>query len=161
MPLSPVYQDDGSVLVDGALLDNVPVKSMRTLKSGPNVVVNFGIDRVEGRSVDYAALPSRSQMLLQMINPFTRAHLPNAPSIATVLLRSLMVGRERLADTLEPDDLLVNPPLPPSIGVMDWDRHAELSTIAYDYTSRLIDEMCTNGHPLFAKTAHQTSDAHL
>jgi NTE family protein len=149
------------VLVDGALLDNVPVKSMRTLKTGPNVVVNFGIDRVEGKSVDYAALPSRRQMLLQMLNPFSRVTLPNAPNIATVLLRSLMVGRERLADTLEPDDLLVNPPLPHGIGVMDWDRHAELSAIAYDYTSRLIDEMGTNGHPFFARTAHQPCDAHL
>ena len=159
--LPPVYQEDGRVLVDGALLDNVPVKSMRTLKTGPNVVVNFGIDRVEGKFVDYAALPSRRQMLLQILNPFSRTHLPIAPSIATVLLRSLMVGRERLADTLEPDDLLVNPPLPQGIGVMDWDRHAELSAIAYDYTSRLIDEMWTNGHPLFAGTAHQPCDAHL
>ena len=148
--LPPVYYDDGRMLVDGALLDNVPVRSMRTLKCGPNVVVNFGAEAIKSEVVDYAALPSRSQMLLRLLNPFARAPLPNAPTLATVLQRSLMVGRERLADTLEPDDLLVVPPLPRDIGVMDWHRHAELSAIAYDYTAKLIDGLYASGQPIFA-----------
>ncbi len=53
-------------------------------------------------------LPSRGKLLLHMINP-SRKHLPRAPGVATVLLRSLMVGRERLADTLSADDLLISP----------------------------------------------------
>ena len=54
--LPPVYYDDGRMLVDGALLDNVPVRSMRTLKCGPNVVVNFDAEAVKSDVVDYAAL---------------------------------------------------------------------------------------------------------
>lgn len=149
--LPPVYQEDGSILVDGALLDNVPVKSMRALKSGPNVVVNFRTEDLKSVIVDYNALPSRGQMFWGLLNPFARRRLPNAPSLTTVLLRSLMVGRDQLADKVAQDDLLIIPPLPKDIGVMDWGRHAELSAIAYDYTSKLIDDLHAR-HPLLATT---------
>ncbi len=147
--LPPVYCEDGRVLVDGSLLDNVPVKSMRRLKSGPNVVIGLGSDEMRGDTVDYAALPSRGQLLRQMLNPFARRRLPNAPGVATVLLRSLMVRRERLSDALESDDLLITPPLPDDVSVMDWHRHAELAERAYDHTAKVIADQRARGHPLF------------
>jgi NTE family protein len=147
--LPPVYCEDGRVLVDGSLLDNVPVKSMRGLKRGPNVVVSLGSGEMRGDTVDYAALPSRGQMLRQMLNPFRRRHLPKAPGIATVLLRSLMVRRERPSDALEGDDLLITPPLPDDVSVMDWHRHAELADRAYDHTAKIIEAERAGGHPLF------------
>lgn len=147
--LPPVYYEDGRMLVDGSLLDNLPVKSMRMLKTGPNVVVNLRPEGVRSDIVDYAALPSRGQMLMQLLNPFSWGRPPRAPSVATVLLRSLMVRRERLADMLRSEDLLIAPPLPNDVGVMDWHRHTELSTRAYDYTAKLIDGLRASGHPLF------------
>jgi len=147
--LPPVYCEDGRVLVDGSLLDNVPVKSMRALKSGPNVVVNLRAEDVRSDIVDYAALPSRGQLLLQLLNPFSWGRLPQAPGVAAVLLRSLMVHRERLSDTLASEDLLIAPPLPDDIGVMDWHRHEELSACAYDYAVKLIAGLRASGHPLF------------
>ena len=36
--LPPYYTEDGQMLVDGAILDNVPIRTMHELKSGPNVV---------------------------------------------------------------------------------------------------------------------------
>ena len=147
--LPPVYCEDGRVLVDGSLLDNVPVKSMRALKSGPNVVIGLGSDEMRGDTVDYAALPSRGQLLRQMLNPFARRRLPRAPGVATVLLRSLMVRRERLSDSLERDDLLITPPLPDDVSVMDWHRHGELADRAYDHTAKVIADQRARGHPLF------------
>ena len=146
--LPPVYQADGRMLVDGSLLDNVPVKSMRTLKNGPNVVVNLRSEDIGSDIVDYAALPSRGRMLRQLLNPFAR-RLPRAPGVATVLLRSLMVHREHLSDTLNAEDLLVAPPLPEDVSVMDWHRHAELTARAYDHTAKLIEELRAAEHPLF------------
>ncbi|MGC2411039.1 MAG: cyclic nucleotide-binding and patatin-like phospholipase domain-containing protein [Methyloceanibacter sp.] len=145
--LPPVYHADGRMLVDGSLLDNVPVRSMRRLKSGPNVVVNLRSEDIRSGTVDYAALPSRGRMLRQLLNPFAR-RLPRAPGVATVLLRSLMVHRERLSDTLNAEDLLVAPPLPEDVNVMDWHRHAELTARAYDHTAKLIEGLRAAGHPL-------------
>jgi predicted acylesterase/phospholipase RssA len=30
------------MLVDGAVIDNIPLRSMKALKAGPNLVVHFG-----------------------------------------------------------------------------------------------------------------------
>jgi NTE family protein len=148
--LPPLYCEDGRMLVDGSLLDNVPVRSMRGLKNGPNVVVNLRSEELRTGIVNYDALPSRGRMLLHMLNPFGRSNrLPRAPSIATVLLRSLMVRRERLADALKPEDLLIAPPLPEDVGVMDWHRHAELTARAHDHTAKLLEDLRARGHPLF------------
>jgi NTE family protein len=148
--LPPVYYEDGRMLVDGSLLDNVPVKSMRKLKTGPNVVVNLRPEEMRSAIVDYAALPSRGQLVMQLLNPFAWGRLPRAPGVATVLLRSLMVRRERLSEALRSEDLLIAPPLPENINVMDWHRHEEISARAYDYTAKLIEGLRAGGHPLFA-----------
>ena len=47
--LPPVYTENGEMLVDGCLLDNVPVRVMQELKSGPNVVVSFDVPPRRGR----------------------------------------------------------------------------------------------------------------
>src|SRR6185295_8378686 len=44
--LPPYYTKDGHMLVDGALLDNVPVRVMHELKSGPNVVISFEVPKL-------------------------------------------------------------------------------------------------------------------
>jgi hypothetical protein len=113
------------------------------------VVIGLGSDEMRGDTVDYAALPSRGQLLRQMLNPFARRRLPRAPGVATVLLRSLMVRRERLSDSLERDDLLITPPLPGDVSVMDWHRHGELADRAYDHTAKVIADQRARGHPLF------------
>ena len=40
--LPPFYTPEGAMLVDGCLIDNVPLAQMHQLKSGPNLVVHFG-----------------------------------------------------------------------------------------------------------------------
>ncbi len=112
-------------------------------------MIGLKSDEMRGDTVDYAALPSRGQILRQMLSPFARRRLPDAPGVATVLLRSLMVHRERLSDSLERDDLLITPPLPDDASVMDWHRHAELAERAYDHTAKVIADQRARGHPLF------------
>lgn len=60
-----------------------------------------------------------------------------------------MVRRERLCDTLGAEDLVVTPPLPGDVSVMDWYRHAELAALAYDHTAKLIEDLRASGHRLF------------
>ena len=129
--LPPYYTEDGHMLVDGAILDNVPVRVMHELKSGPNIVVSFEVPKHEKFEVDYGALPGRRQLLKAMLNPLRRKTLPRAPGVGTVLMRSMMANRQDFERALRPDDLLLVPPVPPDIGVLDWHRHTELMDRAY------------------------------
>jgi NTE family protein len=129
--LPPFYTDDGHMLVDGAILDNVPVRVMHELKSGPNVVISFEVPKLKQFHVDYRALPGRGALLKAMINPIQRRALPKAPGLGTVLMRSLMANRQDFERRLRPEDTLLVPPFPPDMGILDWHRHTELMHASY------------------------------
>ena len=131
--LPPYYTKDGRMLVDGSVVSNVPVESMHRLKSGPNVVVSFTPPEGQRFDVDYAALPARNDLVWRTLNRFSSHTLPQAPSAATVLMRSLMADRNHYQRHLEAGDWLLVPPTPDNMGALDWRRHSELVQSAYRY----------------------------
>lgn len=137
--LPPVYTADGRMLVDGALLDNVPVRVMRELKSGPNVVVSFETPADQRFDVRYEDLPDRIGLLKALLNPFRRGRLPQAPGLAAVLMRALMANRADFAQHVGPGDLLLSPPIPADMGPLHWHRHRELARLAYAWTKAEIE----------------------
>jgi NTE family protein len=151
--LPPYYTDDGQMLVDGCLLDNVPIRTMRELKQGPNIIVAFEIPQLGRFDVDYRQLPSRGELLKRKLMPFYGPSLPAAPHIGTVLLRSLMANRQDFERYMRPDDLLLVPPLPPDMGVLDWHRHSELMQDAYAWARSRLGELREQGHPVLAQRA--------
>jgi NTE family protein len=148
--LPPYYTDDGQMLVDGAILDNVPIRIMHELKSGPNVVISFEVPKLHRFEVDYRSLPGRSTVLMAMINPFLRKTLPRAPGVGTVLMRAMMANRQSFERHLRSDDLLLVPPFPQDIGILDWHRHTELADRTYRWGMREIARLMTEGHPVLA-----------
>jgi NTE family protein len=155
--LPPVYTHDGEMLVDGCLLDNVPIRTMHQLKSGPNVVVSFDIPELQRFNVDYQALPSRAELIQMSINPFARHRLPEAPGLTTVLMRSLMANRHDFNRQLKPGDLLLVPPIPDDMGILDWHRHTELVEGAYRWGLEEMARLEETDHPL-AKRQARASD---
>ena len=144
--LPPFYTDEGHMLVDGCLLDNVPVRTMHDLKRGPNVVVSFLAPELERFAVSYRSLPARGALLRDTFNPFRRGLLPKAPGLGTVLLRSLMAGRKDFERHLKPDDLLLVPPMPAGMGPLDWHRHTELMDAACAWADAEIARLGPGGH---------------
>jgi predicted acylesterase/phospholipase RssA len=45
------------MLVDGGIVDNIPLASMKALKSGPNLVVHFGMPPARRHTVKYESIP--------------------------------------------------------------------------------------------------------
>ena len=148
--LPPYYTSDGQMLVDGAILDNVPIRVMHELKSGPNVVISFEVPKLHRFEVDYKSLPTRAALLKAVINPFMRHTLPPAPGVGTVLMRSMMANRQGFERRLRSDDLLLVPPFPQDMGILDWHRHTELMDRTYRWGMREIARLMTEGHPVLA-----------
>ncbi|MGN8548689.1 patatin-like phospholipase family protein [Bradyrhizobium sp. 13971] len=148
--LPPFYTRDGSMLVDGCLVDNVPLAQMHQMKSGPNLVVHFGDPATEMFDVDYAALPGRLELLASLLTPFRKKLLPAAPSAVNVLWRSL-VAHQRY-DTLPttPLDMVMRPPTPDGIDVTDFDRHQEIFESSYRWAREIIAASEAAHHPAIA-----------
>jgi NTE family protein len=151
--LPPYYTKDGHMLVDGAILDNVPVRVMHELKSGPNVVISFEVPKLHRFEVNYRSLPGRGQLLKTMINPFLRGSLPRAPSVGTVLMRSMMANRQDFERRLRPDDLLLVPPCPQDMGILDWHRHTQLMEDTYRWGLREVARLRAEGHPIMSASS--------
>lgn len=139
--LPPAYTEDGDMLVDGCLLENLPIHSMHQLKSGPNIAIDFRVPVIDHSGAAGRALPSRRQLIMSSLTPRMRRELPSAPSPQAVLLRSLLLHSQGDRAELGPDDVLLELHLPENITHLDWHKHAELRRHGYDFAQREIDRI--------------------
>lgn len=148
--LPPMFTGDGDMLVDGCLIDNVPVETMHALKCGPNVVVDFAVPEQEEKSASGADLPHRSKLIWHTLTGLWAAKdaLPPGPSPQSVLMRGLMLNRCDLKAALGPDDLLLEPPMPEGVGHLDWQRHDDLRRAARTFARAELERLAGEGHPL-------------
>lgn len=148
--LPPFLTPDGIPLVDGSVIDNVPLDAMKTLKRGPNVIVDFAESMPAGYDGAYEDLPGRGTLLLRQLLPFGRAKLPRFPSLAATIIGSMMATQKKLAN-LTDDDLVLAPPLPDDVSVMDWRQHTRLLADGYAFAAAELDRPPVRDHPALRK----------
>ena len=138
------------MLVDGCLVDNVPLAQMHQLKSGPNLIVHFGDPNVEMFGIEYATLPGRLELATAMLIPFRRKLLPPAPNAINVLWRSL-VAHQRY-DTLPtaPLDYVMRPPFVPGVSITEFERHSEIFYGSYLWAREVITALEEEGNSAIA-----------
>ena len=139
------------MLVDGSVIDNIPLRSMKAIKAGPNLVVHFGTRAMQQRfAVDYASIPGRWGLFRQMLTPSGRRKLPNLPNPVSVLQRCLSMHQTPDSLPLGPLDLVLTVPVFPGANFMDFDRHTEVFAAAYRWCHQQIDELADKGSPALA-----------
>lgn len=146
--LPPVFSAQGEMLVDGMVSENVPLKTILGLKSGPNVVIDFASPVMDRYEIDSSKLPGRGALIARLFSGGGKS-LPVAPGPQEVLLRALLSNRPDYVRDLCSSDILLTPHIPASIGQLDWHRHRELRTIARDYAGKELARLKSEGHELF------------
>ncbi|HEY9092165.1 cyclic nucleotide-binding and patatin-like phospholipase domain-containing protein [Parasphingorhabdus sp.] len=138
--LPPFIDREGNILVDGGVLDNVPVKIMHTLKAGPNIVVSLGDpDEIWRTPVQYDDIRGRWTLMKDIL--LRRKREAEFPSIIEIMSRSMVVAsRMASREMLGEQDILVNPPIIPGMQILDWHLGRELSQMAADYFTREVIE---------------------
>lgn len=144
--LPPFFTTDGDMLVDGGIMNNLPLEQMKELKTGPNVVVSLESSGPQKYQIDYDRIPGASQLALAWLNPFGRASLPKVPSVIHVIAASMLAHRPQDIAIGE-EDVLVCPPVSSTISFMDWSRHSELFSDTYDWTIRWMEERLRQNDP--------------
>jgi NTE family protein len=145
--LPPMLTDDGRMLVDGAVVDNIPLAPMKALKSGPNLVVHFAEPPVQPCTAKYESIPGRRQLLCRMLNPFAREKLPDVPGPVAVLRRCFGIHQNPDLLAIDPLDLVLAPPPFPGSSAIDFDRHTEVFEAAYRWCINEIDRLAAERHP--------------
>lgn len=136
--LPPFFTPNGEMLVDGALVENIPLRQMHEIKSGPNVVVAPGGERAEPHVVDYESIPGRRELISALFNPIARRRLPKIPSILQILMLSMLTD-QRQSLPLSDSDILLTPQLPVNLRLTDWERHREIFTKTYEETAVWVE----------------------
>lgn len=143
----PFVRDDGEVLIDGGLLDNVPVTVMRDLKAGPNVVLNFLTPKPWRVTAKYEDLPTRGQAALGLMRKPKRGTARH-PSVMSTLSRAMVVNARKLMRQTEMgEDVLLNLSTLRGMSFIDWKRGRELFDFAYTQMSEAIDCVAASGTP--------------
>lgn len=137
--LPPFITDEGDILVDGGVLDNIPVSIMRELKAGPNVVVGLRADAGGEWRIDAKYEDVRSPRKLMADILLRRKPEKPFPSLVEIMSRSMVVASEAAVQrNLSQADVLLIPPIPETMQILDWHLGKDVSEAARLYTAEQI-----------------------
>ena len=115
--------DNGSVLVDGAVLNNLPADLMKKKCGGPVIAVN--VTPRDDLAVD-GPFPDAMSGWVALFRG--RQHVPN---ILDIMMRTTMLGSEHQQQNVTASiDLLINPAIE-DFGMFDWHRLDEIVDAGY------------------------------
>ncbi|MFO0041031.1 MAG: patatin-like phospholipase family protein [Pseudomonadota bacterium] len=131
--LPPVFHG-GRVYVDGGVIDNLPVPTLRADGLSEVVAVDIGGDHavMPGTGIDEFDLPPLWRMVAQWYTGRRR------PSIVQIMLRAGMVNSAVATQAArEAASLLIMPPLA-EIELLDWRRFDRAIDLGYQHALRVI-----------------------
>lgn len=142
----PFLREDGEVLIDGGLIDNVPIDAIRQLKAGSNVVLNFFPGKPWMVRAAYEDFPGRIKALTSLVRK-PKKGVPSHPTAFTVLARAMVVNARKLVRQIDVgEDVLLNISVLRGMSFMDWKRGRELFETSYSKIADMLRNDSTEGN---------------
>ena len=161
--ISPPLFENGDLLVDGAVLDNLPIDVMRQRFDGTVIAVD--VSPVEDLRTDpvYTMCPPTWQILSNRLNPLAAQKL-RVPTIFEILSRCASLGSVQQVEALKAQaDLFLHPPIE-RFSMFDWDLIDDLVSTGYEYARRALANWGAEGPvagrrtlPLRVTSTHQVA----
>jgi NTE family protein len=130
--LPPVFQN-GQVLVDGGVIDNLPVDEMRRRMAGGIVACDVGGSYHLDTNIEETELPPLWRLI-----PEWYSGLRRRPSVIKLLLRAGMVNSAATVQRRRQGTaLLLKPPLP-GVDLLEWREFHRAIDLGYQYTLRQV-----------------------
>jgi NTE family protein len=122
----------GQVLVDGAVINNLPTDVMRAEGVSDVAAVDIGADDVLQAHVEEFATPPAWRMLLEKLRR------PQRPGLLSILLRAGMVNAEAASRLRRSQaNLLLTPPLG-DVELLEWHAYERAIDLGYRYAREVI-----------------------
>lgn len=123
----PPSLQNGHLLIDGGVLNNLPVDVMRERIRGPVIAVDLAIGRDE--HAEHRSIPGVLDYLKSRLMPGKPAI--EAPTVSRVILQvTTMASRREARNARRLADLYLNPPLG-SHDFLDWSSMRQIADIGY------------------------------
>lgn len=136
----PPMCEDGEVLVDGGVLNNLPVNVMAQLcEDGPIIAVDVSGGEAEKHYCTTGATLSGWRVLWRRLWPLVKP--VRVPSIVDILVRTASLSSEHLRDQMllnNQIDLYLEPPVEP-FGILELDAAEGIMEAGYAYARRAIE----------------------
>jgi NTE family protein len=134
----PPFNEAGEVHVDGSVIDNFPVRTMRRLGRGLTVGVDIDTGGALAAGAGVMEPWSAWQFFRRLI--WKRNETLPIPSIVRILLRSALVASAaRAAEDRQAADLLIVPPMT-QIDLLDWTSFDAAVEVGYRTTMEVLDK---------------------
>jgi NTE family protein len=127
-----IYGND--IHVDGGVMSNLPVETMRDMGASRIIAVDFDTDR--DYELNYDEIPSSAVLLRQRITGQIKYRVP---SIVNILMNSIVLSSDSQARRLSGSvDLFFRPDVK-TIGFIQWEAYQEAVDIGYQYASKALE----------------------
>ncbi len=142
--LPPYLTKNGEVLIDGAVMDNTPIKTLRSMKSGPNVVMNFTPMKAWKVNSRYDDIPRGFALLRKIFLPKSTSS-KYFPTIFAILSRTMVTNTEkRFSEIDQKDDIFLEPKRLPRMGMMNWKKSQEQFDLSYKQMKTALKNIDTS-----------------
>lgn len=129
--LPPVFAN-GRVLVDGGVIDNLPVGEMRRRLAGEIVAVDVGGNYRLETTLEETELPSWWQLLPEVFG------LRKRPGLGQILLRAGMVNSDATVQRRRRQTKLLLKPALEGIDLLEWQAFERAIDLGYQYALRRV-----------------------
>ena len=132
----PPFPFNGDLLVDGGVLNNLPVDVARELSAGPVIAVDVAApDDLTTRVGGFDSM-SGWRLLAERLNPFASA--PRLPNIAQILARAATLASIYHCESARRvADLYLQPPVE-RFGMLEWKALDDIAELGYRYAVEQI-----------------------
>ena len=152
----PPFPHNGDLLVDGGVLNNVPVDVARQLADGTVIAVDVAVpDDLTTSMFEFDSM-SGWRLLVDRMNPFSSA--PRLPNIAQILARTATLASiYHRESSRHLADLYLQPPVE-QIGMLEWKALRDIADLGYRYAVEQIAAW-QNGRPASSVSRTETPPA--
>jgi len=139
----PPVCKNGDLLVDGGLLNNLPIDQMRKMSSRINIIavdISPKLDLTNHN--DFPSDISGFKLLLSRLNPFQKSI--KTPNILNIIERSMTIAAVNYSAVIQEKnmaDLYLELPVE-RVGTLDYDRTDEIADLGYAASSNKIKAWC-------------------
>lgn len=138
----PPALENGHLLIDGAVVNNLPVDIMRERMRGRVIAVNLTVDKEF--VLEREAVPRGLDYIKSRLMPWRKAI--DAPTISRVIMKATtLASRKEVGNARKLADLYLNPPVD-AYDFLDWGRLREIVDVGYAYAVPEI-EAWVREHP--------------